>query len=200
MAENARDLGRKNVLGQSVEMVQSRLGRPAEIKRGVDVPLSVAHDFQQFLPVVHILERQMFHGRAGDDHAVEAAVADLREGLVKTLQMAQGRILGFVRRRTQQGDVDLNGRIAQQAQQLRFRGDFGGHQVDDDDLQRPDVLLAGAVLGHNKDVFVFQGGAGREISGNLDGHVHNPLQDLAQRQSVLIFKAMTAVHHAVLKT
>ena len=49
------------------------------------MPVGVGHDVQQFLPVVHLLEGQMLHGSPGDDHAVEAAVADLAEGLVETL-------------------------------------------------------------------------------------------------------------------
>ena len=73
-------------------------------------------------------------------------------------------------RRAQQGDVDLQGRVAQQAQQLCLGGDLGGHEVDDHDVQRTDVLADGAFVGHDKDVFTFQSAACGQVGGNLDGH------------------------------
>lgn len=170
VAEDARTLFRQFVLGHTVKVVQGGLGGPADVERGEDMPVGVGHDVQQFLPVVHLFEGQMLHGSPGDDHAVEAAVADLAEGLVETLQMLQGRILGLMLRRAQQGDVDLQGRVAQQAQQLCLGGDLGGHEVDDHDVQRTDVLADGAFVGHDKDVFTFQSAACRQVGGNLDGH------------------------------
>ena len=62
-------------------------------------------------------------------------------------------IFGFVPLSPQKRHVHLQGRIAEQAQQLRFRGDLGRHQVDDGDLQRPDILTVGAAFRHDKKYF-----------------------------------------------
>ena len=79
-------------------------------------------------------------------------------------------IFGFVPLSPQKRHVHLQGRIAEQAQQLRFRGDLGRHQVDDGDLQRPDILTVGAAFRHDKNIFAFQYRAGRQIFRNLDRH------------------------------
>ncbi len=87
-----------------------------------------------------------------------------------------GSIFGFVSFSAQQGDVDLEGRITQKPQQLRFCSYLGGHEVDDGDFQRTNVLLDSAIFRHHKDVFAFKRCTGGKISRNLDGHVDDPLQ------------------------
>ena len=151
-------------------MVQTRLRAPTYIQRSVHVLFRIVHDADELVPVVHFLKGELFHRRAGDDHAVERAVAHLRKRLIETLKMLRRGIFGFVPLSPQKRHVHLQGRIAEQAQQLRFRGDLGRHQVNDGNLQRPDVLTVGAAFRHDKNVFAFQYRAGRQIFRNLNGH------------------------------
>ena len=59
--------------------------------------------------------------------------------------------------RLHQGHVHLNGGIGQQAGDLGLGGDLGRHQVEDEDLQRADVLGKGALTVHDEDIFVVEG-------------------------------------------
>ncbi len=61
-------------------------------------------------------------------------------------QVLFGRIFRLVRYGVQESHFHLQGRIPQQAQELRLGGDLGGHQVQDGDAQRAYVLMAGALL------------------------------------------------------
>ena len=66
--------------------------------------------------------------------------------------------------------IHLQGGIAQQAAQLRFRNDFRGHQVQQNDFQRADILPTGAVLGHDEYILLLQRLGCRQIVGNPDRH------------------------------
>ena len=59
--------------------------------------------------------------------------------------------------RLQQGHVHLQRGVGQQPGDLGLGGDLGGHQVQDEDLQRADMLGKGALPVHDKDVFFVQG-------------------------------------------
>lgn len=155
-------------------MVQPRLRAPADIQCRMHVLFGIVHDIDQFVPVVHGLEWQLLHGRAGDDHAVEGMIPDLRKRLVKPLQMLRCGVFGLMALGPQQRDVDLQRRIAEQPQQLGFRGDLGRHQIDDGDFQRPDVLTVGAAFRHDENVFALQYRARGQIFGNLDRHGTTP--------------------------
>ncbi len=61
----------------------------------------------------------------------------------------------------EQGHFHLQRGVAEQAQQLGLGGDLGGHQVEDGDAQRADILVAGALLAHDEDIFAFEGQRGR---------------------------------------
>ena len=60
-----------------------------------------------------------------------------------------------------QVDFNLDRRIGQAAQNLRFCYNFERHQIEQRNPQRTDVLRGGAVLGHNEYVFAFQYSARR---------------------------------------
>ena len=113
-------------------------------------------DVGQFGPVVHFFEGQQFHRRAGDDKAVELLAAHLGKGFVVGDQVLGRDVLRLVRGGVQQGHFHLQRRVAQQAQQLGLGGDLGGHQVEDGDAQRADILVAGACFAHHEDIFAFQ--------------------------------------------
>ena len=128
------------------------------------------HDAAELVPVVHVLEVQQLHGRAGDDHAVEVLILDLVECGVERVQVLFGHVLGIVRGRLQQAYLYLQGRVRQLAHDLSLGDYLRGHEVEQQHLQRTDVLMHGAVLGHDEDVLALQDVGGGQCVGNFDGH------------------------------
>ena len=72
--------------------------------------------------------------------------------------------------RLQQGHVHLQRGICQQTGDLGLGGDLGGHQVQDQDLQRADVLGKGALTMHDEDIFVVEGIVSRQGLGDDQRH------------------------------
>ena len=64
--------------------------------------------------------------------------------------------------------------IAQQPAQLGLRGDLGRHQIQQNDLQRTDILGQRPVLGHDKDILFLQGFCRRQTVGNFNRHPQFP--------------------------
>ncbi len=95
-------------------------------------------------------------------------------------QVFGGDVLGLVAGGVEQGHLHLQRGVAEQAQELGLGGDLGGHQVQDGDAQRTDILVAGAFLAHDEDVFAFEGAAGGQGFGDSDGH-GNSYQDQTDR-------------------
>ena len=140
MFEHAEHLFGQQLLVHAVVVVQARLCAPAHVQGGVDIRLAEVHDLAQLRPVVHLLKIHSLHRRAGDDHAVVAVVLHLVKGLVECIQMGGRHMGGGVAGRLQQGHVHLQRRVGQQPGNLGLGGDLGGHQVQDEQLQRADVL------------------------------------------------------------
>ena len=71
--------------------------------------------------------------------------------------------------------MNLEGGIAQEPAELGLGGDFGGHQVEEQYFQGPDILGNGPVLGHDKYVFLLQNSGCRQIVGNANWHRSPPV-------------------------
>ena len=156
MLENAAHLVWKLVLRNAVVVIKAGLRTPADVQGRVDVRLGPFHDFNQFVPVFDLLERHQLNRCACDDKAVVTLVADVVERLVERQQMILGRVFRVVGLGLNKIDLDLNGRVGQTAENLRFGHDFQRHQIEDGDAERTDALRRCAVLGHNENVFAFQ--------------------------------------------
>ena len=126
--------------------------------------------FRQLVPVVDVLELHLFHRRAGHDHAVVFFVADLVKRLIEREHVLRGGVPDFVGRRLQQLDVDLQRRVGKQAQELRFGFDLGRHQVENQNLQRADILRLRARFGHDENVFAFEPLFCGQPVVDFDGH------------------------------
>jgi hypothetical protein len=144
----------------------------------VDVGAGPVHDLTQLVPVVHLLELQVLHRGAGDNHAVELLLPHLVKGGVKGLEMGCVRVLGGVAPGLKELDIDLERRIRQLAQQLGLGDDLGGHQVEDEQVQGADVLMQGAALRHDEDILALQHAGGGERVGNSDGHGETSLRSI----------------------
>ena len=137
-------------------VIKAGLRTPADVQGRVNVRLGPFHDFNQLVPVFDLLERHQLNRCACDDKAVVTLVADVVERLVERQQMILGRVFRVVGLGLNKIDLDLNRRVGQTAENLRFGYDFQRHQIEDGDAERADALRRCAVLGHNENVFAFQ--------------------------------------------
>ena len=154
----------------------------------MNVRFGPLHDLAQFFPIVHIGEIQILHRGAGDDHAVIFLVLDLIKGGIEREKMIRVGILRCVAGGLQQLHLHLQRRVGQLAQQLGLRNDFGGHQIQNQNVQGADILMHGTELGHNKNVFALQHRAGRERVGNTNGHVRHLLTGVCDRNTLYIHR------------
>ena len=136
----------------------------------MNVGLAPLHNLGQLLPVIHLLKGQILHRRAGDDHTVEFPVFQLIEGLIEGQQMLLRGILGPMAGHHHQLQMHLQGGVAQNSAQLGLGDDFCGHQVQQHNFQRADMLGLGPGLLHDENILVFQGLRRREIVGYLNWH------------------------------
>ena len=74
-------------------MVKSGLGGPADVESRGDVRAGPVEYLLDFVPIVHLLEVQMFHRRSRDDHSVELLVAHVLKVTVERFHVFDGRIL-----------------------------------------------------------------------------------------------------------
>ena len=84
--------------------------------------------------------------------------------------MLRIRVLGDVAEGVEQLHLYLKRGVGQLPQQLSLSHDLRGHQVQNQQLQRTDILMHGPVLCHDKDIFALQSGGGGQRVGNLDWH------------------------------
>jgi len=75
---------------------------------------------------------------------------------VKLLHVLYRSIFGDMAAEFYEIDVDLQRRIAEQAQEVGFRGFLDGHKIQDGNLQRSDVLCIGSRIVNNENVFLLQ--------------------------------------------
>ena len=79
-------------------------------------------------------------------------------------------VLGLVADGFEQLHVDLQGGVGQLAQDLCLGDDLGGHQIENQQIQRADILVQGPVLGHDENVFPLQHAGGGQGVWDADGH------------------------------
>ena len=170
MTEDTRELLCELIFRYSEMMVQARLRTPADMHSGIHVGQAPVHHSGELLPVVDFLKRHILNRRAGDNHAVEALIPELVEGFVKSLQVSRGDMAADVAGHLHQGDVNLQRCIAEQTQELVFRFDLGGHQVDNHNFERTNVLCDSTLVRHDKDIFAFQYFISGKIRRNTNGH------------------------------
>ena len=151
-------------------IVESGLRTPADVQGGINVGQRPLHDFAEFIPVVHLFKRHLFHRRAGDDQTVKPLAADFVKGFIEFEQVLAGGVFGNVTAHLQQFNIALDGRVAEQAQQLGFGLNLFRHQVEDGDVQRTNILAVSALLIHDKDVFFLKNSRGRQCGGYIDRH------------------------------
>ena len=84
--------------------------------------------------------------------------------------MLLGGVFGLVGADGHELQMDLEGGVAQKSCELGLGDDFGGHQIQKDDLQGADVLGFRPGGAHDKDVFPLQHVRCRQVVGDANGH------------------------------
>ncbi len=170
MRIDAEQLCRKGLLGNAVVIVQPSLGAPADVERGMHMIRGPLHNVTEFRPVIDFFKGQMLHRRTRDDASVKIAVPDFIKRFIEGMQVLGRRIDAGVCFRSHQFQVNLQGSVAQKTRELNFCLDFFGHQVDQEDLERTDILGDSASLGHDEDVFLMQNINGWQPVGYFNRH------------------------------
>jgi hypothetical protein len=158
------------VLWNPVTMKESCLRSPANMQGGLDIRFSPIQDVSQLIPVINFLEWHLFDRRACDDKTIELVAADRVERDVMIEQMLGICVFGVIRCRVNERDFNLQCRIAEQAKQLGLGCDFRGHEIQNRNTQRADILMGGAFLTHNENVFIFKSCACRKCGWNFYWH------------------------------
>lgn len=127
--EDTKEFFRKGILRDLIMIVEGGLRAPADVQGGVDVRLAPLHNVAELIPVVHLMEIQIFHGSSGDDHAVKILRAHLGEGRIKGVQMAAVGVMTHITGGSQQLDLNLERCVGELTQELRFGHNFCRHQV-----------------------------------------------------------------------
>jgi hypothetical protein len=84
--------------------------------------------------------------------------------------MLLGGVLGLVCFGSDQLKLNLQRRVTEQTRKLGFCFDFLGHQIEQKNAKRTDILRNRTRLGHDKDIFVIKYLNGGEIVRNFNGH------------------------------
>ena len=107
----------------------------------------------------------MLNGCAGNDHAVELLVSHQLEVTIEGLQVLDGRILARVGLHLHEMDVQLQGSVGQETDEVRLRCNLQRHQVEYDNPERTDILAVGTFVAQHEDILVLQEVYGRKPIG-----------------------------------
>ena len=109
--EHAKELGGQLSLGNVVQVIEACEGSPAQIHGGEDVFLRPVDDLAELIPVVYLLEGQLFYGRTRDDHAVVVFALEAVEGVVELNKVVLGYVGGLMGRDAHEVAIYLQGRL-----------------------------------------------------------------------------------------
>ena len=154
MLEQAKKLLLALVAVDVVEEFQRRLRAPAQKETGEGILCRPLQNVGDFRPERLLLDAIFQCVDPGDDKAVELPAPNFAERAVEFADMVSRGVLrmpplrdaAHVGVRRDEGEVNLQHGVAEPEGELALRRDLIGHQVDDGDLQRADVLLLGAAL------------------------------------------------------
>ena len=80
-----------------------------------------------------------------------------------------------MRARLEQVQFHLKRRVAEEPRELRLCIYFCRHKIEDQNLQRSDVLSHGSGIGHDEYVLFCEGLHCRKIVWYFDWHIYSPL-------------------------
>ena len=117
-------------------------------------------DFLDLIPIGHLLKVECLYRGSRDDHTVELLLAHHLKIAIEHHHVLYRRILGGMTAELHETDLQLQGGIGKQTDQIGLRRYLQGHQVQDDDAQGTDILCGCPGIVHDKDILVLE---------NIDG-------------------------------
>ena len=163
---------RKGQLRYTVMVIKPCLSAPADVQCALHVRFAPLHHPAQLLPVIDLLKGHLLHRSAGYDKSVVIFILYVIKGFVKGYHVLPGGMLGHSAADGDKLHVDLQRGIAQQTCKLRFGSNFGGHQIQNKNAQRTDILSCRALVVHNKNIFICQNPDSRQIAGDPYWHLY----------------------------
>ena len=161
---------RQQALLESVVIIQACLCAPADMECAEYVCFAPGKHFAQLRPVVHVFVFHLLNRRACDDQSVKALVPQFVESIIELLQMGHGRILGLVGAHPHKCDVDLQRRVGKHSQELELCLFLLGHQIQNAQLKRTDILMGSPVFVYDEQILILEYFLYRQIILYFDRH------------------------------
>ena len=171
LGEHSEELLRQQLLAHAVPIVERAHRAPAQVHGGEDVGGCPVENLLELVPVVDLLEIEVFDGRSRHHKTVVIVVFERVERLVELHQMVGAHVRGLVGGGLHEVDLDLQRALGDQTQQLRFGLDLLRHEVQDHQLERTHALALRFGLFKREDALGVENVSGRKAAGNLDRHV-----------------------------
>ena len=174
VAVDAGELLLQKLLLQSVVIIEPRLRAPADVEGTGHVRRTPRHNLAKLRPVIHFFIFHLFHRRARDDQSVEVPAPQFVKSVIELLQVVAGGVRGFMCAHPHKGNIHLKRRVGDHAQQIQLRVLLLGHQIQDRNLQRTDILMNCPCLVDHEQIFLFENFSDRKVILNLNRHVLLP--------------------------
>ena len=137
-------------------VIESCLGCPADIHGGGDVGTCPLEDGGNLLPVGHFLKGIVLYGCTGDNHTIKLLMFHLLEIAVEHHHVLYRSVLGRMALELHKTDVQLQWGVREHTHEIGLSSYLQGHEVEDSDAQRTDILCGGTGIVHHKDILFLQ--------------------------------------------
>ena len=119
-------------------------------------------DFGNLSPVADLLVLQLLDRSTRNNHAVVLLIAHLLEVTIEHHHVLDGRILGRMTLQLHEAHLQLQRGVRQETDKVCLCRYLQRHEVENDNLQRTDVLHVGTRIVHHEDILMLQQFYGRQ--------------------------------------
>ena len=166
MLKHSEQLLLEGIFGYSVEVIETCLCSPANVKGGSHVGTGPIEYLLNLVPVFYFLIRKQLNRGSRYDHSIPFLFFEHCKILVKHQHVFDRRIFGRVASEPHKVDFYLEWCIGEQPDEVCFGRYLEWHQIEDDDLQGANLLRMSASLVHHEDVLFLQKFYCRKLIGN----------------------------------
>ena len=110
----------------------------------------------QFIPIVHALKRNGFHGSASHNHTIEFLFPQSLKILIEHHHVLYRSVFGCMGTEFHEVNLHLQRRVGEQPDKVGLRGNLQRHKVEDNNPQGTDILIERAALVHDEDILTLQ--------------------------------------------
>ena len=140
VAEHTEHLLIERILRHTIEMIQTSLRRPTDIQSRSNMGMCPVEHFRDFFPIVHVLIRHLLYRSTCNNHTIELLFFQNIEVVIERLHVFYRCILRSMALELHEGNFQLKRRIREQTNKVGLGRNLNRHQIEDDNLQRTDVL------------------------------------------------------------